>query len=98
MFVCVLICRLCAYIMHTAQEQFIAYVFHCEPSAGALSKTIEAACKVSYLHLSIFVTATEDNNNNNNWIDSFKVIFQCSKSSPSLEMFFLSQSSITGEV
>jgi len=33
--------------MHTAQEQFIAYVFHCEPSAGALSKTIEAACKVS---------------------------------------------------
>jgi len=38
--------RLCAYIMHTAQEQFIAYVFHCEPSAGALSKTIEAACKV----------------------------------------------------
>jgi len=40
------VCRLCAYIMHTAQEQFIAYVFHCEPSAGALSKTVEAACKV----------------------------------------------------
>jgi len=59
MFVCVLICRLCAYIMHTAQEQFIAYVFHCEPSAGALSKTIEAACKVAYLHLTIFVTAID---------------------------------------
>jgi len=44
--VCVFVCRLCAYVMHTAQEQFIAYVFHCEPSAGALSKTIEAACKV----------------------------------------------------
>jgi len=37
--------------MHTAQEQFIAYVFHCEPSAGALSKTIEAACKVIHTWL-----------------------------------------------
>ena len=54
------LCRLCAYIMHTAQEQFIAYVFHCEPSAGALSKTIEAACKVLYLELGIFVTAAAD--------------------------------------
>ena len=33
--------------MHTAQDQFVAHVFHCEPSAGALCKTIEAACKVS---------------------------------------------------
>ncbi|MPC90863.1 Protein Fe65 [Portunus trituberculatus] len=35
----------CAFIMHTAQDQFIAYVFFCEPSTGALCKTIEAACK-----------------------------------------------------
>ena len=35
--------------MHTAQDQFVAHVFHCEPSAGALCKTIEAACKVSSL-------------------------------------------------
>jgi len=48
------VCRLCAYIMHTAQEQFIAYVFYCEPSAGALSKTIEAACKVSAMTLLLF--------------------------------------------
>jgi len=46
--------------MHTAQEQFIAYVFHCDPSAGALSKTIEAACKVLYLHLGIVVIAREN--------------------------------------
>ena len=32
--------------MHSAQDNFIAHVFHCEPSAGALCKTIEAACKV----------------------------------------------------
>ncbi|RXG59753.1 Protein Fe65-like protein [Armadillidium vulgare] len=35
----------CAFIMHTAQDQFIAHVFYCEPSSGALCKTIEAACK-----------------------------------------------------
>lgn len=38
----------CAFIMHTAQDQFIAHVFHCEPSTGALCKTIEAACKLRY--------------------------------------------------
>ncbi|XP_045133262.1 uncharacterized protein LOC123517334 isoform X2 [Portunus trituberculatus] len=38
----------CAFIMHTAQDQFIAYVFFCEPSTGALCKTIEAACKLRY--------------------------------------------------
>lgn len=37
----------CAFIMHTAQDKFVAHVFHCEPSSGALCKTIEAACKVS---------------------------------------------------
>ncbi|XP_014675411.1 PREDICTED: protein Fe65 homolog [Priapulus caudatus] len=38
----------CAYIMHTAQDLFMAHVFHCEPSSGALAKTIEAACKLRY--------------------------------------------------
>lgn len=38
----------CAFIMHTAQDQFIAHVFHCEPSSGAMCKTIEAACKLRY--------------------------------------------------
>ncbi|PVD34945.1 hypothetical protein C0Q70_06226 [Pomacea canaliculata] len=37
--------KLCAFIMHTAQNKFLAHVFHCEPSAGPLCKTIEAACK-----------------------------------------------------
>ena len=38
----------CAFIMHTAQDTFVAYVFHCEPSAGPLCKTVEAACKLRY--------------------------------------------------
>jgi len=37
--------------MHTAQDLFIAHVFNCEPSSGALCKTIEAACKVKILFL-----------------------------------------------
>lgn len=41
----------CAFIMHTAQDKFIAHVFHCEPSSGALCKTVEAACKVGVLFL-----------------------------------------------
>ncbi|KAK2177844.1 hypothetical protein NP493_576g01002 [Ridgeia piscesae] len=40
--------KLCSFIMHTAQNHFIAHVFHCEPSAGQLCKTIEAACKLRY--------------------------------------------------
>jgi hypothetical protein len=47
--------RMCAYIMHTAQDQFIAHVFYCEPSAGALCKTVEAACKVKIAHHSLMV-------------------------------------------
>ncbi|XP_055707039.1 protein Fe65 homolog isoform X1 [Phlebotomus papatasi] len=38
----------CAFIMHTAQDKFIVHVFQCEPSSGALCKTIEAACKLRY--------------------------------------------------
>uniref|UniRef100_A0A182QHL1 WW domain-containing protein n=1 Tax=Anopheles farauti TaxID=69004 RepID=A0A182QHL1_9DIPT len=35
----------CAFIMHTAQDKFVAHVFYCEPTSGPLCKTIEAACK-----------------------------------------------------
>uniref|UniRef100_A0A8D8LJ95 Protein Fe65 homolog n=1 Tax=Cacopsylla melanoneura TaxID=428564 RepID=A0A8D8LJ95_9HEMI len=38
----------CAFIMHTAQDLFIAHAFQAEPSSGALCKTIEAACKLRY--------------------------------------------------
>ncbi|XP_071445584.1 amyloid beta precursor protein binding family B member 2-like isoform X3 [Hetaerina americana] len=38
----------CGFIMHTAQDLFIAHIFHCEPSSGALCKTVEAACKLRY--------------------------------------------------
>lgn len=41
-------CSHCGFVMHTAQDRFVAHVFHCEPSAGALCKTIEAACKLRY--------------------------------------------------
>jgi len=37
-----------AFIMHTAQDTFVCHVFHCEPTAGPLCKTIEAACKLRY--------------------------------------------------
>lgn len=40
--------RLCSFIMHCAQDHFVAHIFHCDPSAGALCKTIEAACKLRY--------------------------------------------------
>ncbi len=40
--------RQCAFIMHTAQDTFVAHVFHVEPTAGPLCKTIEAACKLRY--------------------------------------------------
>ncbi len=38
----------CAFIMHTAQDTFVAHVLHAEPNAGPLCKTIEAACKLRY--------------------------------------------------
>ena len=30
------------------QDTFVCHVFHCEPTAGPLCKTIEAACKLRY--------------------------------------------------
>ena len=41
--------RLMGMVIHTAEDEFVAHVFHCEPSAGALCKVVEAACKVSQL-------------------------------------------------
>uniref|UniRef100_A0AC35FHA2 Uncharacterized protein n=1 Tax=Panagrolaimus sp. PS1159 TaxID=55785 RepID=A0AC35FHA2_9BILA len=38
----------CAFIMHTSSENFMCYVFHVEPTAAAMAKTIEAACKLRY--------------------------------------------------
>lgn len=40
--------KMCAFIVHTARNKFVAHVFHCEPSSGALCKTVEAACKLRY--------------------------------------------------
>ncbi|CAG4960603.1 unnamed protein product [Colias eurytheme] len=40
--------RRCAFIVHTAQDAFVAHAFHADPSSGALCKTIEAACKLRY--------------------------------------------------
>ncbi|CAH1777420.1 unnamed protein product [Owenia fusiformis] len=40
--------KLGGFIMHSAEDQYVAHVFHCDPSAGALCKTIEAACKLRY--------------------------------------------------
>lgn len=38
----------CGFIMQVDERQFVAHCFHVEPSAGALCKTIEAACKLRY--------------------------------------------------
>ena len=40
--------RKCAFIVHTAQDTFVSYVFHCEPHSGPLCKSIEAACTLRY--------------------------------------------------
>lgn len=38
----------CGFIMQVDDSQFVAHCFQAEPSAGALCKTIEAACKLRY--------------------------------------------------
>uniref|UniRef100_A0AC35TTT3 PID domain-containing protein n=1 Tax=Rhabditophanes sp. KR3021 TaxID=114890 RepID=A0AC35TTT3_9BILA len=38
----------CAFIMETSSESYMCYVFEVEPSAAAMAKTIEAACKLRY--------------------------------------------------
>ncbi|CAI5445356.1 unnamed protein product [Caenorhabditis angaria] len=38
----------CAFIMQNSSENFMCYVFHVEPSAASMAKTIEAACKLRY--------------------------------------------------
>ncbi|KAF6039353.1 hypothetical protein EB796_002317 [Bugula neritina] len=43
--------KLMGTIVHTAEDEFVVHVFHCEPSAGALCKVIEAACKLRYQKL-----------------------------------------------
>ncbi|WAQ99079.1 FEH1-like protein [Mya arenaria] len=40
--------KLCAFIVHKAEDKFQAHVFHNDPNAGPLCKTIEAACKLRY--------------------------------------------------
>ncbi|XP_078323905.1 protein Fe65 homolog isoform X2 [Crassostrea virginica] len=40
--------KLGGFIMHGAEDLFYVHVFHCEPSAGPLCKTIEAACKLRF--------------------------------------------------
>ena len=38
----------CGFIVHTANDVYIAHVLYCHPSSGAICKTIEAACKVTW--------------------------------------------------
>lgn len=37
-----------SYQLFCFQNTFMCHVFHCEPTAGPLCKTIEAACKLRY--------------------------------------------------
>lgn len=45
----------CGFIVHTANDVYIAHVLCCYPSSGAICKTIEAACKVSFLEKSYLI-------------------------------------------
>ncbi|KAL3068328.1 hypothetical protein niasHT_030619 [Heterodera trifolii] len=38
----------CAFIVAQSFDHFVCYVFHADPSAASLAKTIEAACKLRY--------------------------------------------------
>jgi amyloid beta (A4) precursor protein-binding family B protein 2 (Fe65-like) len=40
--------RLCGYIVDVTNKTYVTHAFLCEPSAGMLCKTIEAACKVQH--------------------------------------------------
>lgn len=40
--------KCCAFIIQADEASYEAYCFECEPSAGALCKTIEAACMLRY--------------------------------------------------
>jgi hypothetical protein len=40
--------RHCAFIVHASADTFHCYVFHAQPSAAPLARTIEAACKLRY--------------------------------------------------
>lgn len=41
----------CGFIVHTANDIYIAHILCCQPSSGAICKTIEAACKVNNVKL-----------------------------------------------
>ncbi|TKR67680.1 hypothetical protein L596_023795 [Steinernema carpocapsae] len=70
----------CAFIMHTSSDNFMCYVFHVEPSAGAMAKTIEAACKLRYqkvldAHASKSSAATAAIANGKGWGESLREAF-----------------------
>ncbi|KHN87199.1 Amyloid beta A4 precursor protein-binding family B member 2 [Toxocara canis] len=60
----------CAFIMHTSSENFMCYVFHVEPNAGAMAKTIEAACKLRYQKVLDAHTSARTPPNGKGWGDS----------------------------
>ncbi|XP_052078808.1 protein Fe65 homolog isoform X2 [Mytilus californianus] len=67
--------RLCGFIIHGPEDQFNCHVFHCEPSAGALCKTIEAACKLRYQKL-LDANPTTPTNSNKTDNKSFGACFR----------------------
>ena len=54
----------CAFIMHTAQDTFVAHVLQSEPNAGPLCKTIEAACKLRCAdYANVYLSGGTNNDN-----------------------------------
>ncbi|VBB27992.1 unnamed protein product [Acanthocheilonema viteae] len=60
----------CAFIMSTSSENFMCYVFHVEPSAGPMAKTIEAACKLRYQKVLDAHAGRQAPSNGKSWSDS----------------------------
>ncbi|MCP9257180.1 Amyloid beta A4 protein-binding family B member 2 [Dirofilaria immitis] len=60
----------CAFIMSTSSENFMCYVFHVEPSAGPMAKTIEAACKLRYQKVLDAHASGRPPSNGKGWSDS----------------------------
>uniref|UniRef100_A0A5S6QJR0 PID domain-containing protein n=1 Tax=Trichuris muris TaxID=70415 RepID=A0A5S6QJR0_TRIMR len=63
----------CAFIMHMSSENYMCYVFHVEPSAGAMAKTIEAACKLRYQK--VIDAHGERRTNAKRWSESIRDVF-----------------------
>uniref|UniRef100_A0A915KF34 Amyloid beta A4 protein-binding family B member 2 n=1 Tax=Romanomermis culicivorax TaxID=13658 RepID=A0A915KF34_ROMCU len=63
----------CAFIMQSSLNSFMCYVFYVEPSAGAMAKTVEAACKLRYQK--VLDAHGERRSSHKGWTDAIRDMF-----------------------